>query len=164
GAGLEGTPYTDYGYMGLAKIMIARAAVSYVTGSHAFKTGFTYSWGNQPVGENGSFGQYDGPPVKYTFRNRIPVSLTEVAWPTSYDNRITGDVGIFAQDQWAIRRLTLNLGLRFDGLNAYNPPTVRPAGFFLPALSFPAVEDVPNWKDINPRVGVAYDLFGNGKT
>jgi hypothetical protein len=26
------------------------------------------------------------------------------------------------------------------------------------------VEDVPNWKDINPRVSFAYDLFGNGKT
>ena len=31
-------------------------------------------------------------------------------------------------------------------------------------FSFPAVENVPNWKDINPRVSGAYDLFGNGKT
>ena len=27
-----------------------------------------------------------------------------------------------------------------------------------------AVKNVPNWKDINPRVSVAYDLFGTGKT
>ena len=26
------------------------------------------------------------------------------------------------------------------------------------------MKDVPNWKDINPRMGVTYDLFGNGKT
>ena len=30
--------------------------------------------------------------------------------------------------------------------------------------SFAAVENVPNWKDINPRISAAYDLFGTGKT
>jgi hypothetical protein len=35
---------------------------------------------------------------------------------------------------------------------------------YLPAIDFPRVDNVPNWKDINPRVGVSYDLFGNGKT
>ena len=30
--------------------------------------------------------------------------------------------------------------------------------------SFDRVDDVPNWKDLNPRVGGSYDLFGNGRT
>ena len=39
-----------------------------------------------------------------------------------------------------------------------------PPGPFTPARNFEAVRDVPNWKDVGPRFGVAYDLSGNGKT
>ena len=38
------------------------------------------------------------------------------------------------------------------------------AGPFTPARNFDAVENVPNWKDIDPRFGVVWDLFGDGKT
>src|SRR6185436_4968226 len=41
---------------------------------------------------------------------------------------------------------------------------VRPASVYTPEFQFDEVPNLPNWKDINPRVGVAYDLFGNGRT
>ena len=82
-------------------------------------------------------------------------------------------MGIYVQDQWTIDRLTLNLGVRFDYLNASIPAQTVAAGLgkdestalqFLPDRSFEAVSGAPEWKDINPRLGLAYDLTGDART
>ena len=44
------------------------------------------------------------------------------------------------------------------------PPQHLDAGPYVPARDFDAVKDVPNWKDISPRIGAAYDIFRNGKS
>ena len=68
-------------------------------------------------------------------------------------------MGIFAQDQWTIKRLTANYGVRLDFLNAMVEAQSLPAGPFTPARNFEEVRDVPNWKDVNPalRRGVRPD-------
>ena len=76
------------------------------------------------------------------------------------------DLGIYAQDQWTIDRLMLNLGVRDDYLDGWTPPQEQeatPSGW-IPARSFEKVTGLPRWRDINPRVGMAYDLSGDGKT
>src|SRR5213078_2547539 len=68
-------------------------------------------------------------------------------------------------DQWKMPRLTLNYGLRFDYFRAHVPAQHVPATQFVPAArDFDRLSDVPNWKDINPRLGGSYDLQGNGRT
>jgi hypothetical protein len=74
------------------------------------------------------------------------------------------DLGIFAQDQWSLKRLSLNLGIRFDYWRGYIPAQTIPATYLLPERRFDIVDNTPSFKDINPRLGVAYDLFGNGRT
>jgi hypothetical protein len=74
------------------------------------------------------------------------------------------NLGVFGQDQWTINRLTLTMGLRYEYVNAYAPALQRDAGPLQDATSFPEVECLPCWHDLYPRLGVAYDLFGDRKT
>jgi hypothetical protein len=143
----------------------SRFSASYVTGSHAIKTGVQLekSTADRIVVANAD-------EVSYTFNTPTPnslpttVSITEYATPYNNHERVKADMGIYAQDQWTIRRLTLNYGVRFDYFNAYIPEQHIPATRFVQDRTFAAVPDVPNWKDWSPRLGGAYDLFGDGKT
>ncbi len=135
-----------------------RFAVSYITGSHTFKTGFQLGQGVK------NLHQYSWSDYNYTFLRGVPTTITQLATPYLRKERIKADLGIYAQDQWTFKRLTMNAGLRFDYYNAYVPDQSMPATKFVPAREFEPVYDVPNWKDLNPRLGAAYDLFGTGRT
>ena len=150
---------TDYGDMGNQYAYQTRVVASYVTGSHALRVGMQTMTGQNELRLIAPL--YN---VQYIFRNRVPMQLRQGAFPHSQHGRLKLMLGAYAEDQWTIRNLTLNLGLRYDSLNAYNPAQCRPGGEFVPEFCFGAVENVPNWKDINPRIGAAYNLFGNGKT
>jgi len=77
--------------------------------------------------------------------------------PTAF-KLTTVDFGFFAQDDWRLTpRLTLNLGLRWEYEKMPSPQIPNPA---LPASSvFP--DDKNNF---GPRVGIAWDLTGHGKS
>ena len=60
--------------------------------------------------------------------------------------------------------MTLNLGLRYAVYDMSIPDIHLAAGPYVPARDFPEVKHSPRWKNLSPRLGAAYDLFGNGKT
>ena len=134
-----------------------RFSVSYVTGGHNFKVGQSLLEGFQTV--HGNTPQQ----LNYFFRNGVPASLQQVAGPYLIDVRMRS-IGLYAQDQWTMDRLTLNLGVRFDSHKGWAPAGTREAGPFVSALSYDQVDNVPNFKDVSPRLGVAYDVFGDGVT
>ena len=138
-----------------------RVALSYVTGSHSLKFGATTFAGTQNVGGPTINNNSNIQPV---LTNGVPVRINLAAYPHQHVSKVGMDLGLFAQDQWTVDQLTLNLGIRFDYLNGYTPDQCRPAGEFTESFCFDRIDNLPNWKDISPRVGAAYDLFGDGKT
>lgn len=137
----------------------ARAGVSYVTGAHVAKFGVDYQWGYLR-GENVRHNLH----MTYQFRNGVPFQITVFNEPWDRKEEFR-KLAFFAQDQWTLRRLTVNGGLRLD-LHNGSVPDVQTTGpnLYAPFQTWPEVRNAPNWKDLSPRLGVAYDLFGDGKT
>ena len=155
-------PYNDTQSPSPADQLNARAALSYVTGSHNFKFGMNWSHGY--VEQNGELNEIPGyGPVSVWTLFGSPLLLNHFLTPKF--NRVDfQNVGLYAQDQWTLDRFTVNLGVRADFFKGWSPVQVSPATAFSSELSFPRVEDIPNWKDVSPRLGVAWDVTGDGKT
>ena len=137
-------------------------SMSYVTGSHNARIGMEMQRGYFERGDNNE--STGG--LWYTVAVGVPQFVTVQSPLAGWRNKLNYNLGIFAQDQWTFNRLTLNGGVRVDLLNESTAPFTAAPHRWLPNRSntFAAVENVPNWKDVNPRISAAYDLFGNGKT
>lgn len=148
----------------VADPLIMRASTSYLTGPHTFKTGFNLLM-TRKYDDYRERGASLSLPVSYTFNLGVPRSLTEFVTPRVNPAMVRPNLGIFFQDQWNLQRVTLNYGIRYEYLRAYAAAVTEPAGFPSNAVAdYPQVDCLPCWHDLNPRMAVAWDLFGTGKT
>ncbi len=136
-------------------------------GSHNFKVGGQASREyieSRQFKSGDAFGELsDGVPT------RINISRTP---KTSHERLNTW--ALYAQDAWTIGdRLTLNIGVRLDGVYGYVPVQSSPAGTWaaiseqLTDASFEVTSEIggfPDWPmNVGPRLSFAYDLFGDGR-
>jgi hypothetical protein len=139
-----------------------RIAMSYITGSHNLKVGVDLNQFTQGRKKYDNFDMVNQA-ISYVFRDRVPNSLRIHTGPwgpyqEAYEN------AVYANEQWTVRRLTLNLGVRYAVYDATVPAIHLPAGPYVPARDLPEVKHSPNWQNLSPRLGAAYDLFGTGRT
>ncbi len=109
-------------------------------------------------------------PVSYRFNLGVPNQITQYAYGAGYPDlrmqtTVNAQGGVFAQDQWTLKRLTSTFGLRWDFYRSSFPDqTVYPSALApTRSYTFPAADNV-RLNDLSPRLAAAYDLSGTGRT
>jgi hypothetical protein len=187
---------------------------NFLGGSHELKSGVEYGAGNEIWGmwrqDNMIVYMNSLNPGGYYYgletHNGIPNVGTGLIMPYAiqkepnkdFSNGVVNNqnrrISLFVQDNFTYKkRLTLNLGLRFDTMWDFHPPTVKgdsgnPVTIWLGdnyivpysqatwpeyfpdginpyrAIEYGGWKNIFNFKMLQPRLGVSYDPFGNGKT
>jgi hypothetical protein len=167
--GLPYAPVTNYRYRAVPNWGPAKgntddvqATMSYVTGAHGAKVGYQMRRLDLLDKDQANHTQ-----LMYRFNRGVPNAVTYYM-PDFGRRTITQSHSAFAQDSWTHGRLTMQGALRWDRATSYAPVELNGTtntSFLNPTpVTIEKTPGVDAYNDITPRVGVAYDLFGDGRT
>jgi hypothetical protein len=135
------------------------AAASFVTGSHNVKVGYQGAllFDDRKNFTNSEF-------LQYRVNNGVPDQMTLAISQFPIRQRVRFNA-LYAQEQWTVGRITVQGALRYDHAWSYFPEQeVGPVRFFPTPVTYPHTTGVEGYHDLWPRGGVAFDVFGTGKT
>ena len=137
-------------------------SVSYVTGAHSAKIGYQFrslDLLDKDVANSTQLG--------YRFNRGVPNAVSYYL-PDFGRRGITINNSLYIQDSWTHERLTVQGALRWDRVHSYAPVekngTLNTSFLNPQPITIELTKGVDAYNDISPRAGVAYDVFGNGKT
>ncbi|HLG54737.1 MAG TPA: carboxypeptidase regulatory-like domain-containing protein [Vicinamibacterales bacterium] len=138
-----------------------RAAVSYITGSNTFKVGFN----NAFLHHDNTTYSAPAAPISYNFNGMVPAAIQYRIVPRTVKVDVNRDLGLFVQDKWTTGRWTLSGAVRFDSFKNSFPEQTIAGTYFGRTLNvhYDKIDNL-SWNDVTPRLGLTYDVFGNGKT
>jgi hypothetical protein len=140
-----------------------RATAAYVTGAHNIKFGYQGSYQKSIQGR-----QANDSLLRYTLNNGIPNAVSYYIAPRWEQNDRTASMALFVQDQWTIGRMTIQGAVRYDRAWSWAPSdhngTAAPSPYVSGPISFAETPSVSGYNDITTRWGLAWDVFGTGKT
>jgi hypothetical protein len=73
--------------------------------------------------------------------------------PSKNIQNIHADGGAFVQDQWKLKRFTINLGARWDHFNTGAPAQTNPASNFTPTVTINEITDTPELERLGDADG-----------
>ena len=139
-----------------------RASMAYVTGAHSMKVGYQAAYEVTDI-----FGDFASHGLQYRFLGGVPNQITQRITPWKQANRTRWDA-FYVQDQWTRNRVTLQGALRYEHAWSFFPAGLNglqgDSRFGGPKRTLDSAKGVTGYHDVAPRMGLAYDVFGNGKT